>query len=192
MSNFFSVLKDHQQNSASSLQHSHSLGVDPHAGLLSAAAASSRQVGLLAGHYMSSSTSSPNSSTTPPSSSAALAATSASSPIAANASVHDNNGALSHSSSGHQSAWPQACLDTFSSAAYNGQQAMAAAQAAAREAFYGTHWASSLGYAANANANAAMMNPSWNSYTLATYQGLQREGVTYGKYNFFLYNYCQN
>ena len=34
-------------------------------------------------------------------------------------------------------------------------------------------------YAA-AYANAAnMMN--WNSYSLATYQGLQREGVTYGK-----------
>ena len=165
------------------MQHSHSIGVDPHAGLLSAAAASSRQVGLLAGHYMSSSTSSPSSSTTPPLSSAALAATSASSPIAANSSLNDNNAALSHSSSGHQAAWPQACLDTFSSAAYNGQQAMAAAQAAAREAFYGTHWASSLGYAANANANAAMMNPSWNSYTLATYQGLQREGVTYGKCN---------
>ena len=166
------------------MQHSHSIGVDPHAGLL---AASSRQVGLLAGHYMSSSTSSPSSSTTPPSSSAALVATSASSPIAANASLNDNTGALSHSSSGHQSAWPQACLDSFSSAAYNGQQAqqaMAAAQAAAREAFYGTHWASSLGYAANANANAAMMNPStWNSYHLATYQGLQREGVTYGKFN---------
>ena len=112
--NFQFILQDHQQNSASSLQHSHSIGVDPHAGLLSAAAASSRQVGLLAGHYMSSSTSSPSSSTTPPLSSAALAATSASSPIAANSSLNDNNAALSHSSSGHQAAWPQACLDTFS------------------------------------------------------------------------------
>ena len=187
---FFFSLGEHQQNSASSLQHSHSIGVDPHAGLLSAAAASSRQVGLLAGHYMSSSTSSPSSSTTPPSSSGALAATSASSPIAANTSLNDNTGALSHSSSGHQSAWPQACLDTFSSAAYNGQQAMAAAQAAAREAFYGTHWASSLGYAANANANAAMMNSSsWNAYQLATYQGLQREGVTYGKLRFFTFTF---
>jgi hypothetical protein len=130
---------------------------------------------------MSSSTSSPSSSTTPPSSTAALAATSVTSPISANTTLNDNGGTLSHSSTGHQAAWPQACLDTFSSAAYTGQQqAMAAAQAAAREAFYGSHWASSLGYAANANANAAMMNPSWNSYTLATYQGLQREGVTYG------------
>ena len=158
------------------------MGVEPHAGLLSAAAAaSSRQVGILAGHYMSSSTSSPSSSTTPPSSSATLAATSGSSPISANASLNDNSGAISHTSSGHQATWPQTGLDSFSSAAYNGQQAMAAAQAAAREAFYGSHWASSLGYAANANANAAMMNSSWNSYTLATYQGLQREGVTYGK-----------
>ena len=174
------ISKEHQQNPEAALHHSHPLGVDPHSGLLSAA--SSRHVGLLAGHYMSSSTSSPSSSTTPPSSSVGLAATSASSPISANASLNDNSGALSHTSSGHQAAWPQACLDTFSSAAYSGQQqAMAAAQAAAREAFYGSHWASSLGYAANANANAAMMNPSWNSYTLATYQGLQREGVTYGR-----------
>ena len=38
-------------------------------------------------------------------------------------------------------------------------------------------------YAA-AYANAAnMMN--WNSYSLATYQGLQREGVTYGKNIYF-------
>ena len=171
------------------MHHSHSVGAEQQVGLLSAAAsASSRQVGLLAGHYMSSSTSSPSSSTTPPSSSSGLAAASASSPIAANASLSDNGAALSHTSSGHQAAWPQACLDTFSSAAaYNGQQAMAAAQAAAREAFYGSHWASSLGYAANANANAAMMNPSWNSYTLATYQGLQREGVTYGKYIRYIY-----
>ena len=158
------------------------MGVEPHAGLLSAAAAaSSRQVGLLAGHYMSSSTSSPSSSTTPPSSSSTLAVTSASSPIATHTLSNDNGGTLSHTSSGHQASWPQASLDSFSSVAYNGQHAMAAAQAAAREAFYGSHWASSLGYAANANANAAMMNSSWNSYTLATYQGLQREGVTYGK-----------
>ena len=59
---------------------------------------------------------------------------------------------------------------------------MAAAQAAARESYFGSHWASSLGtYAANANANAAMMNSAWNSYNLAAYQGLQREGVNFGK-----------
>ena len=59
---------------------------------------------------------------------------------------------------------------------------MAAAQAAARESYFGSHWASSLGtYAANASANAAMMNSAWNSYNLAAYQGLQREGVNFGK-----------
>ena len=34
-------------------------------------------------------------------------------------------------------------------------------------------------YAAAYTNAANMMN--WNSYSLATYQGLQREGVTYGK-----------
>ena len=158
------------------------MGVDPHVGLLSAAAAvSSRHAGILAGHYMSSSTSSPSSSTTPPTSSSAID-TSASSPTVSHPNLNNSGSGVSHTSTGHQTAWHQPSLDSFSSAAYNGQQAMAAAQAAARESYFGSHWASSLGtYAANANANAAMMNYPWNSYSLAAYQGLQREGVTYGK-----------
>ena len=63
-------------------------------------------------------------------------------------------------------------------ASYNG---MAAAAAARESAYFGS---ASAAAAANSFPYAAayaqnMMN--WNSYSLATYQGLQREGVTYGK-----------
>ena len=56
--------------------------------------------------------------------------------------------------------------------------------AAAREsAYFGSASAAaaanSFGPYAAAYAAQNMMN--WNSYSLATYQGLQREGVTYGK-----------
>ena len=61
----------------------------------------------------------------------------------------------------------------FGSAAAAGNLAGAAAAAANTFSPY-----------AAAYANAAnMMN--WNSYSLATYQGLQREGVTYGKKNIY-------
>ena len=63
-------------------------------------------------------------------------------------------------------------------ASYNG---MAAAAAARESAYFGSAGAAAA--AANSFPYAAyaqnMMN--WNSYSLATYQGLQREGVTYGK-----------
>ena len=61
--------------------------------------------------------------------------------------------------------------------AYNG---MAAAAAARESAYFGSAAAAHMPYAAAYAQN--MMN--WNSYSLATYQGLQREGVTYGKIPF--------
>ena len=63
---------------------------------------------------------------------------------------------------------------------------MAAAHAAAREsAYFGSAAAGAAAAAANsfspyAAAYAAQNMMNWNSYSLATYQGLQREGVTYG------------
>ena len=68
-------------------------------------------------------------------------------------------------------------------ASYNGLTGAAAA--AARDSpYFGSASAAvaanSFGpYAAAYAATQNMMN--WNSYSLATYQGLQREGVTYGR-----------
>ena len=55
-----------------------------------------------------------------------------------------------------------------------------ASAAAAASSYFGSHAAvSALGpYAAYQN----MMSMNWNSYSMASFQSLQRAGVTYGEY----------
>ena len=79
-------------------------------------------------------------------------------------------------------------LSEYSSrfASYNGLTASAAAAARSAEtAYFGSATAAANSFGPYAAAYAAQNMMNWNSYSLATYQGLQREGVTYGK----LYTY---
>ena len=74
-------------------------------------------------------------------------------------------------------------LSEYSSrfASYNGLTASAAAAARAETAYFGSATAAANSFGPYAAAYAAQNMMNWNSYSLATYQGLQREGVTYGK-----------
>ena len=75
-------------------------------------------------------------------------------------------------------------LSEYSSrfASYNGLTASAAAAARSAEtAYFGSASAAANSFGPYAAAYAAQNMMNWNSYSLATYQGLQREGVTYGK-----------
>ena len=91
----------------------------------------------------------------------------------------------SHETSSASSNWSDN-LSEYSSrfASYNGMAAAAAARETAAN-YYSSAAAGAAAAAANTfspyAAAYAQNMMSWNSYSLATYQGLQREGVTYGK-----------
>ena len=78
-------------------------------------------------------------------------------------------------------------LSVFSAASAHAAHWASSLAAQAGAAQYAAQAGAAVGAAASASAASAsatataMMNSAWNQYSLAAYQGLQREGVSFGK-----------